>query len=245
MLTRFGHFLYGVYVWCAFVPVALLAVLVVCVTPGRDRCRRVVRGAAALLLALTGLRPRVRGLEHLPRSHCVLVANHASYLDGIILTAVLPPRFGFVIKREMMRVPIAHFLLRRIGSEFVERFDRHRGGMDARRILRRTHLKESLVFFPEGTFRHEPGLRAFHAGAFAMAVRGRVPAVPVAIRGSRRVLPAERWLPRPGPLSVEVQPPLEPATGVDAVVQLRQATRQSILGALGEPDLEHRPARIA
>jgi len=245
LLTRFGHFAYGVYVWCAFVPVALVAVLVVAATPGRDRCRRVVRGAAALVLRLTGLRPRVSGLEHLPRSPCVLVANHASYLDGIILTAALPPRFGFVIKREMMRVPLAHFLLRRIGSEFVERFDRHRSGMDARRILRRMHLKESLVFFPEGTFRHEPGLRAFHGGAFATAVRGQVPAVPVAIRGSRHVLPADCWLPRPGRVSVEVRPPIGPAAGRDAVVELRQATRQSILGALGEPDLEHRPAGLA
>ncbi len=78
----------------------------------------------------------VRNLERIPAGQCVVVANHASYLDGLVMTAALPPRFGFVIKREMERVPLAGALLRRLGSEFVERFNRHRGGADARRVLR-------------------------------------------------------------------------------------------------------------
>ena len=49
---------------------------------------------------------RSEGLEHLPQGQCVIVANHASYLDGLVMTAALPPRFGFVIKREMSRVPL-------------------------------------------------------------------------------------------------------------------------------------------
>ncbi len=74
----------------------------------------------------------VKNLERIPAGQCVVVANHASYLDGVVMTAALPPRFGFVIKREMESVPLAGALLRRLGSEFVERFNRHRGGADAR-----------------------------------------------------------------------------------------------------------------
>ena len=113
------------------------------------------------------------------------MANHASYLDGLVLTAALPPRFAFVIKKEMDRVPLASLLLRRIGSEFVDRHNRHKGAMDARRVLRRASQGQSLVFFPEGTFSTQPGLLRFHTGAFATAVRANCSVAPVVIRGAR------------------------------------------------------------
>ncbi len=107
----------------------------------------------------------MRNLERIPGGQCVVVANHASYLDGLVFTAALPPRFGFVIKREMESVPLAGALLRRLGSEFVERFNRHRGGADARRVLRTAVSGNSLVFFPEGTFDERPGLGEVSRGS--------------------------------------------------------------------------------
>src|SRR4029077_17949110 len=111
--------------------------------------------------------------------------------DGIVLTAALPPRFGFVIKREMATVPLAGAVLRRLGSEFVERFNRQRGAADARRVLRNASNGHSLVFFPEGTFTRTPGLLKFHTGAFATAMRAGCPVVPAVVRGTRRAFPAE------------------------------------------------------
>ena len=78
--------------------------------------RRMVRSAARLFLFLAGMRLTVLHPERLPADACVVVANHSSYLDGIVLYAALPPVFGFVIKREMSRVPLANLLLRRIGA---------------------------------------------------------------------------------------------------------------------------------
>ena len=167
----------------------------------------------------------------------MLVANHASYLDGIILTAVLPPDFSFVIKREMTRVPLAHFLLRRLDSQFLERFDTRGSARDARSILRRASQKQHLAFFPEGTFRAQPGLRRFHNGAFVSATRGGVPLVPAVIHGSRHMLPAERWLPRPGRLAVTVLDPIDPPAHSEAVAWLIASARQCILAELPEPDL--------
>lgn len=204
------------------------------VTPSVDGRRRLVRHSARLILALIGARPAVVGLDRLPPQPCVVVANHCSYMDGIILTAALPARFTFVIKHEMTRVPVAHFLLRRIGSEFVERFDRQRGANDARRILQKAEAQTSLVFFPEGTFTHEPGLQRFQKGAFLAATRGGLPVVPLVIRGSRQMLPADRWLPRRAQLSVIIKPPLAAAEQeIDTLI--RQA-RRSILADLGEPN---------
>src|SRR5262245_4230192 len=98
----------------------LLAVasLLTLVVPGLAVRRGMIHRFARLGLMVLGLSPAVRGANHLPNESCIVVANHASYLDGVILKAVLPPRFTFVIKREAARLPLAGLLLKRIGAEF-------------------------------------------------------------------------------------------------------------------------------
>jgi 1-acyl-sn-glycerol-3-phosphate acyltransferase len=230
---------YGVYCWLVFVLFALLALGSMLLVPGLQRRRRVARFTAHAVFAAWGVKLRIKGAERLPAERCIVVANHASYLDGLVLTAVLPPRFAFVIKKEMDRVPLASRLLRRIGSEFVDRHNRHRGAMDARRVLRRASEGQSLVFFPEGTFSTRPGLLRFHTGAFATAVRANCIVTPVVIRGARTVLSSHSVIPTPAPISVEVLPSLVPQTGQqDAAAQLRDAARRIVLAHLGEPDLD-------
>ena len=152
-----------------------------------------------------------------------------------LLFACLPPRFGFVIKKEASRIPLGGFLLRRLGHHFVERHNRHEGASDARRILRAVEQGQAIAFFPEGTFVAEPGLGRFHNGAFAAAVRAGVPIAPVVIRGTRRVLAAGQIVPRWGPVEVEALRPLSAATGAgDAAVHLREAAHAQIAAALGE-----------
>jgi 1-acyl-sn-glycerol-3-phosphate acyltransferase len=127
-LARLG---YALWTLLAFVVVGLCALVLLILLPGVARRRAAARAAARAWLQLAGLPLVVRFPERLPDGQCVVACNHASYLDGIVLTAALPPRFAFVIKREMARVPFAGALLRRLGSEFVERFDRQRGASDA------------------------------------------------------------------------------------------------------------------
>ncbi|HHQ13777.1 MAG TPA: 1-acyl-sn-glycerol-3-phosphate acyltransferase [Chromatiales bacterium] len=228
---------YGLWSVLALILVTIPTLLVLAVLPGESKRRWLVRNAARAVFTLIGARPAVTGLEHLPDSPCVVVANHASYLDGIILTAVLPPRFSFVIKREMTRVPLAHFLLRRIGSQFVERSERRQRATDARRIMKEASQQRSLAFFPEGTFAAEPGLRRFQSGAFLVAARNGAPLVPVTILGSREMLPAHHWLPVPGRLEVIVHEPVRTDTGEPDTAQLIRLARQRILQSLPEPDL--------
>jgi 1-acyl-sn-glycerol-3-phosphate acyltransferase len=234
------RFVYGLYAALLFLIVALVSLVGVLLLPALRARRGTARVAARAFFLLAGMPLRLRGLENLPPGQCVVVANHASYLDGVVMAAALPPRFGFVIKREMNDVPVAGLLLRRIGSEFVERFNRHKGGTDARRVLRTAASGHSLVFFPEGTFRHEAGLGKFHTGAFVIAARASCPVVPAVILGTRRNMPATRLLPRPGPLEVHYGPPIVPVVGgddEDPALRLRDASRAAILARLGEPDL--------
>lgn len=233
------RFVYGLYAVALFIVVGTLSLVAVLVLPTLSLRRGFTRIAARTYFFLAGMPLRVRGLENLPATQCVVVANHASYLDGVVMTAALPPRFGFVIKREMDGVPGASLLLRRIGSEFVERFDRHKGATDARRVLRTAASGHSLVFFPEGTFTSQAGLGKFHTGAFAIAARASCPVVPAVILGTRRNMPATRILPRPGSIEVRYGEPIVPvpSSQQDPALQLRDASRAAILTQLGEPDL--------
>ncbi len=127
--------LYGSYAWLQFTLLGVLSLPVLLLMPSLPRRRALIRRLAGWVLRLAGMRLQACGIEVLPMP-CIVVANHSSYLDGVVLAATLPAAFSFVIKREMSRVPLAGLLLRRIGAEFVERHDRHRGAQDARRLLR-------------------------------------------------------------------------------------------------------------
>jgi 1-acyl-sn-glycerol-3-phosphate acyltransferase len=231
---------YGVYALAVFVALGVTALILVMLPVGVAARRHIAHLAARSFFMVAGLRMRRIDVRNLPTGPCVVVANHASYIDGVVLKAALPARFSFVIKKEITRVPIAGMLLRRIGSEFVDRFNRHAGGMDARRLIKAAGAGQALAFFPEGTFVAEPGLGKFHTGAFAIAARADLPIVPVALRGTRDVLPSGQFLPRFGRIDVHILPPLGPLRDLDAAAAVsatRDQARARILAALGEPDL--------
>ena len=231
---------WGAYCHLLFALLLALAFLLATLLPSVRLRRDGSRALARLFFRFAGLPFRVTGSERLPGAPSVVVANHSSYVDGPLLYAALPSRYGFVIKKEASRVPLGGWLLKRLGHEFVDRHDRTQSARDARRILRAAVGGGSVVFFPEGTFSEQPGLARFRSGAFVTAARAGMPVVPVVIHGARSVLPAETWLPRRGPLEVEILEPLAPpGPGErDAVARMRDEARQRILERLGEPDLE-------
>lgn len=237
-VTRLLEGLWGIYAWLVFLACVVLSLIVVTVVPGRAIREAFVSGAARAAFVLSGVPVEVSGLGRLPRGHCIVVSNHASYVDGPLLKGYLPPRFSFVIKGEMRRIPIVHFLLRRSGSRFVERFTAAGSARDARQIVKAAQDGHSLAVFPEGTFVEQPGVGRFRAGAFVAATRGDLPVVPVAIAGTRRMMPTGALLPRPARLSVFV---LEPIVRGDPAFadhrRLAEEARQRVLAALDEPDL--------
>ncbi len=242
-VTRLLHGLWGLYAWLIFLLCVLFSLLVVTFVPGLSRRQRLTTAAARALFVLSGVPARVTGLENLPAGHCVVVANHASYVDGFLMRGYLPARFSFVIKGEMRNIPFVHFLLRRAGSRFVERFTAAGSTRDARQIVKAAQGGQSMVFFPEGTFIKQAGVGRFRAGAFAAAIKGEMPLLPAAISGTRCMLPSGRLLPRPCRLHIEFCPAI-PAD--DAAFQdkheLAEVARQAILSVLDEPDLLEKDA---
>jgi 1-acyl-sn-glycerol-3-phosphate acyltransferase len=238
-VTRFFENLWGLYAVLVFLICAAAALIVVTMLPGIRARQGSVTAACRAVFALSAVPVRVTGLERLPPGHSVVVANHASYIDGPLLKGFLPARFSFVIKGEMRSVPVVHYLLRRGGSRFVERFAAAGSARDARQIVKAAKDGESMAFFPEGTFLEAAGIGRFRPGAFVAASRGGMPVVPVAISGTRRMLPAGAWLPRPGRLSIRI---LEPITPDDPVFRdprlLAERARQRIAEAVREPAVD-------
>jgi 1-acyl-sn-glycerol-3-phosphate acyltransferase len=220
--------LYTAYCLAVFIMLGLTVLLVNLFVPSLRRRRLVAGMFSRVFLRAAGIPFAVEGLNRLPQVPCVVVANHASYIDGLVAAAALPPDFAFVIKKEMVRVPLVGLLLRRLGSQFVERFDRHKGAVDARRVLKLAATGQSLVFFPEGTFNEIRQVGRFLGGAFTTAARSDMPVVAMAIHGTRAVLPPDGLAVHRLPIRVEI---LEVLSASDA----RQRSRELIARAVGEP----------
>jgi 1-acyl-sn-glycerol-3-phosphate acyltransferase len=243
-LRAAGDRLYGLYFLLLLAALAS-ATWIACAAMARpDWCWRLTHRMARLLLRLAGLRFDVRGLEHLPAGRaCVVAANHASFLDGPVLIAALGQPMCFVAKRELLDHFVSRIFLRRIGTEFVERFDAQRGAEDTGRFVGIVRAGRSLAVFPEGTFRRIPGLLPFRMGAFMTAAQAGAPVVPVTLRGTRSVLREGQWLFRRGVISVTIGEPIEPAgTDWNAAIGLRDRTRTEILRICAEPDLAEETA---
>jgi acyl carrier protein len=232
---------YSAWVWLVFlalaVPTLAAAALLL-----RDPAWgwRFSRAMALGFLKLCRLPLTVRGREHIPASGpFVMAANHASYLDGLILLAALPERgYSFAAKRELSQSLVPRLFLRSIGTDFVERADIRQGVEDAARLAGSVRAGRTPIFFAEGTFTRSAGLLPFRMGAFVVAAQTGVPLVAVTIRGARSVLRDGSWFARRGAIVVTVSAPLLPLrSDWNAAVALRDAARAAILRHCGEPDL--------
>lgn len=244
-MRRLLELLYSVYAAVVFAVVVFgIASPLIIVGPTLPIRRWIGRTGVRLALSACLIRFRVRGLRHLPHGPCVVVANHASYLDGLVMTAALPGRFTFVVQHGAEHWPYIGLVIRRMGVSFVNRSEKRAGAHQTRRLIRRLNGGESLAVFPEGTFKDDPGLLPFHTGAFLMAARAGLPVVPAAIRGTRRMFGEGRRLLRHARIEVRLFEPLAPAgADRDAAVRLRDAARVVVAAHCGEPDtLRHESA---
>ncbi len=233
---RVGALFYASYV-AALLLLALPALwgLLLFAPQGR-RADRLVRLWCRGLLALSGYPLRVEGAENLlGTGPAVLAANHASYLDSVVLLAALPEEIAFVAKRELTSWPLVGTVIRKVGHLPVERADLARSVADAERATALLRAGTSLLFFPEGTFVRQPGILPFRLGCFKAAVETGRPLIPVTIRGTREILPDGTWLPRRGAITVAIGAPIKPeGAGWQEMVRLRDQVRAEICRRSGE-----------
>jgi len=236
-LRRLRMWTFGAYAWTACV-MLLPAALMVALLPSLRTRWHGVRILLQLLRRATRIPLTTTVQASPPTRPCIFVANHASYLDSLLLICTLPRPVAFVAKQELAQQPLLRWLLARLGVVFVARFDpAHCTDVvaEARRADR------DFLFFPEGTFQRMPGLLPFHLGAFAAATEAGMPVVPIALRGTRSVLHGDDRLPRRGPLAVTIGAAIHPEPGAERwteTLRLAAAARAFLLAEGGEPDLD-------
>ncbi len=232
--------LYAVWWWSVVVLLGVIAWPLMLLLPGREPRWRVFRRLARIGLKLMGNPVTVDGADRLGNLGGILVTNHASYLDGLVLASVLPGTPAFVAKHELSTQRVAGPFLRRLGAYFTERIERQSGPRELENLVDLIQSGEQPVFFPEGTLTRMPGLLEFRLGAFLTAVEAHTAVTPITIIGSRSILRGGQWMPRRGKLSIHIGEKIAPqGDDFEAAIALRDAARAVILSHCGEPDLAH------
>jgi 1-acyl-sn-glycerol-3-phosphate acyltransferase len=235
---RFREALYAAWWWIVVVLSFVFAWLAVMILPRLDWRWNAVRAIARAALVVVGVPVAVSGLDRVPRGNAMLVFNHSSYMDALVLTAVLRGEPLYVAKKELAGQIFAGPLLRRLGTLFVDRYDIIGSLADTEDVIVAARQGRNIVYFPEGTFTRRPGLSGFYLGAFKVAAEASLPVLPGIIRGTRSMLRSDQWFPRWTPLSIQIEDAVKPSgTGFASLVQLRDAVRKVILAHCGEPDL--------
>jgi 1-acyl-sn-glycerol-3-phosphate acyltransferase len=220
--------LYQPYKWLVFAPVMMLltagfaAVAVVLVAFASPRRGAQLTGVpwARALAALIPMRVEVEGREHVdPAQSYVLVSNHQSQSDVLVLYGWLGIDFKWVMKQELRKVPGIGVACARLGHIFIDRSN-HAAAVATLEAARDTIVDgTSVIFFPEGTRSRNGELLPFKKGAFRMALDLGLPILPLTVTGARDVLPAGTTDLMPGSARLTIHPPIpvEGLTGDDCV----------------------------
>lgn len=228
---------YLVVVWSLLLATAgPIVFLLMHTLPAGRAVRMLSRIVARIAFRVSGCRIVVEGLERLPRrGPLVLVTNHASYADVPALVAALPADTVIVAMKEILDWRLIGTFARRGKHPLVDRWHPAQSLADAAAIEERVRGGESVLFFAEGGFCRASGLRQFRLGAFEAAVATGAPVVPVALRGTRRLLPADTHMPHPGRVRVWIGEPLRAdGVGWKAAVDLREKAAEAVAEHCGE-----------
>jgi 1-acyl-sn-glycerol-3-phosphate acyltransferase len=163
-----------------------------------------------LILKTTGVRVTIEGLNLLkPGTTYVFVANHQSHYDTPVVFSSLPYQLRIIAKNSLAQFPVLGWHLKRGGHLLVDRRHPHPGGVIARwRALVSEGL--SLIIYAEGTRSADGHVARFKAGSFQLAIEAGLPVVPLAILGTRGVMPKGRLRTEPGHVTLVVHAPIQP-----------------------------------
>jgi 1-acyl-sn-glycerol-3-phosphate acyltransferase len=181
-----------------------------------------------LILKTTGVRVRVDGMNRIvPGTTYVFVSNHQSIYDIPVIFASLPYQLRIIAKASLARFPVLGWHLRRGGHLFVDRRRPDRAGILNRwRALVSDGL--SLIIFAEGTRSWDGRVARFKAGSFLLAIQAGLPIVPLAVIGTRQVMPKGRLRTEPADVCLVIHDPIQPPTIDEPTVQDAKALAERV-----------------
>lgn len=238
-MKRLFFWPYQLYVWLIFLPLMMLLTLLFStltvifaslVNP--TWASRVFAVTWARILAfLTPVRVTVVGGKNAHREQSyVVVSNHQSQYDILLVYGFLELDLKWVMKKELRKIPGIGIGCEKAGHIFVDRSKPKQAAKAIKEALERLGKGVGILFFPEGTRSLNGRLLKFKTGAFRLSKEQQLPVLPITLVGTRDVLPAKSLHLFPGAISLVIHPAIDPE-GKD-VDELMEETREAITSAM-------------
>jgi len=162
-------------------------------------------------LFCANVKVRVEEEENLPQGPAIYMPNHVSHFDVLAILGYLNVQFRWTVKKELFRIPLFGLAMKRAGYIRIDRSDHQKAVQSMEEAAEKIKSGSSIVIFPEGTRSRDGNLQyPFKKGGFHLALQSGVPVVPVAVLGSRVVLPRHSKKVTPGTITMRIGKPIDP-----------------------------------
>jgi len=241
-LNTLLYWLYQPYAWLIFFPVAVLLTLFFSLLTiiSSMLINSSFAGStfpviwARMVARLIPMAITVNGAEHAdPKQSYVVVCNHQSQFDILLIYGWLRLNLKWVMKKELRKIPGLGLGCEKAGHIFVDRANPRAAQAAVMEALQRLGNGVGVLFFAEGTRSLDGRLLPFKKGAYRLAIEQQIPLLPVTVSGTRDVLPAKTLRLFPGRGTLTIHPPIETA-GLELkdIDQLMKQSRSAIASAL-------------
>lgn len=186
---------------------------------------------AWVLLKVSFVKVRVVGKEKInPDESYVIISNHQSFYDILVLVIHLGIPFRWIIKKELRKVPLFGYALYASKNVFVDRTDRESSVRSIKEGMKALPKGVGIIFFAEGTRTEDGSIGSFKKGGFITAIASQRKILPVTVIGSRDILPKGKWAFTPGRVTIAISEPIETdGYSEDNVDDLMKKTRTAIV----------------
>lgn len=241
-MKKLLFWLYQLYFWPVFVPLTVVITLVaglltaffsVWVNPS-FASRHFARNWARLLSWLTPMRVNIVGAGNAePNRSYVVVCNHQSQYDILLVYGFLDLDFKWVMKQELRKIPGLGIGCEKAGHIFIDRSNPRSARAAVAEALVRLGNGVGILFFPEGTRSLDGKLLPFKKGAFRLAIEQQLPVLPVTLVGTRNIMPAKTLKVFPGSATMVIHPAIETrGLSSEQIDRLMADAQQTIASAL-------------
>jgi 1-acyl-sn-glycerol-3-phosphate acyltransferase len=213
------------------IPISLAALISIPLQKSGRFYHACARIWARFALFLFGIRVHVRGLEHVVRNRSVIyVSNHASLFDIPAVLVGIPDQIRIVLKKELTRIPLWGWALKYGHYISIDREKAKDALKSLEKAAERMRVGASVLLFAEGTRSQNGMLQPFKRGAFTLAVKSRVPIVPVTIKNSFGILPKGSLKVQPHDIELVLSAPVptEHVEGKEQELQLMKKVHSII-----------------
>jgi len=190
-----------------------LSILSIFVSPGGTMSKFCERSWGRTILWACRIRVSVSGLENIRADQVqIFASNHQSFFDIWVLCSIIPVRFGWIIKKELKKIPFLNAHMKIMGYVTIDRSDREKSLASMDQAAEQIRNGSRIVIFPEGTRSRDGRLQPVKKGLFHLCLKTRVPVIPIYIHGTVNIMKPDSLLIRSGTIHVAIGKPI-PTTG--------------------------------